>query len=98
MVRARMEGTELALDVADRGGIARTSGGYFSPYFTTKASGTGQGFPLCKIVEAHDGTIEVASTPGEGRCSSFVSRLWRRGVREREETFPGPPTLLSQNF
>ena len=69
MVRARMEGTELALDVADTGcGIApERLADIFSPYFTTKASGTGLGLSIVhKIVEAHDGTIEVASTPGEG--------------------------------
>ncbi|MFR9040939.1 MAG: two-component system sensor histidine kinase NtrB, partial [Bilophila wadsworthia] len=45
MVRARMEGTELALDVADTGcGIApERLADIFSPYFTTKASGTGLG-------------------------------------------------------
>ncbi|MFR0875935.1 MAG: ATP-binding protein [Bilophila wadsworthia] len=37
----------------------------FISYFTTKASGTGLSI-VHKIVEAHDGTIEVASTPGEG--------------------------------
>ena len=69
MVRARMEGTELALDVADTGcGIApERLADIFSPYFTTKASGTGLGLSIVhKSVEAHDGTIEVASTPGEG--------------------------------
>lgn len=69
MVRARMEGTELALNVADTGcGIApERLADIFSPYFTTKASGTGLGLSIVhKIVEAHDGTIEVASTPGEG--------------------------------
>lgn len=68
-VRGRMEGSELALDVADTGcGIApERLGDIFSPYFTTKASGTGLGLSIVhKIVEAHDGTIEVASTPGEG--------------------------------
>lgn len=68
-VRGRMEGSELALEVADMGcGIApERLADIFSPYFTTKASGTGLGLSIVhKIVEAHDGTIEVASTPGEG--------------------------------
>lgn len=68
-VRGRMEGSELALEVADTGcGIApERLADIFSPYFTTKASGTGLGLSIVhKIVEAHDGTIEVASTPGEG--------------------------------
>lgn len=68
-VRGRMEGSELALEVSDTGcGIApERLADIFSPYFTTKASGTGLGLSIVhKIVEAHDGTIEVASTPGEG--------------------------------
>ncbi len=37
------------------------------PFFTTKAKGMGVGFSICKrIVEAHKGRIEVASTPGKG--------------------------------
>ena len=68
-VRGRMDGPELVLDVADTGcGIApERLADIFSPYFTTKARGTGLGLSIVhKIVEAHDGTIEVFSTPGAG--------------------------------
>lgn len=48
----------------------------FTPYFTTKASGSGLGLPTTRrIVEAHDGEIEVVSE--EGRGTDFVIRLPR---------------------
>jgi signal transduction histidine kinase len=46
----------------------------FNPFFTTKESGTGLGMAISKkIVEAHDGTIDVVSEPGKG--SEFVVTL-----------------------
>lgn len=48
----------------------------FTPYFTTKAGGSGLGLPTTKrIVEAHDGSIDVLSEPGRG--TDFVIRLPR---------------------
>lgn len=46
----------------------------FTPFFTTKANGSGLG--LCnvrKIIDAHGGSIEVKSSPGKG--SKFVVKL-----------------------
>mgnify|MGYP000332094068 CR=1 FL=1 len=69
MVRAGWKVQSWRWDVADTGcGIApERLADIFSPYFTTKARRHGLGLSIVhKIVEAHDGTIEVASTPGEG--------------------------------
>lgn len=39
----------------------------FKPFFTTKTDGSGLGLTICRsIMEAHEGFIEVQSTPGRG--------------------------------
>jgi PAS domain S-box-containing protein len=46
----------------------------FNPYFTTKSSGMGIGLNICKqIIDAHQGTISVDSTIGQG--STFTVKL-----------------------
>jgi signal transduction histidine kinase len=49
----------------------------FSLYFSTKPGGTGLGLPMVKkIVEEHQGRVEVATEPGKG--STFTIWLRRR--------------------
>ena len=45
----------------------------FEPFHTTKSGGSGIGLALCaKIVDDHDGAIEVKSTPGHTSFSVFL--------------------------
>lgn len=45
----------------------------FTPFFTTKAQGTGLGLSTCrKIVEAHGGFLRVHSNPGKGTRFELV--------------------------
>jgi signal transduction histidine kinase len=39
----------------------------FNPFFTTKERGSGLGLPIVKsIIESHQGTMQIESSPGEG--------------------------------
>lgn len=59
----------VRIDVADTGsGIPpQVLEKIFSPFFTTKAQGTGLGLPICsKLIKLHDGDIRVASDDANG--------------------------------
>ena len=65
----------LAVSVTDTGcGMsAQTVAKLFTPYFTTKASGTGLGLTLAQqIVEQHGGEMKVFSRPGEGATFTIL--------------------------
>ena len=48
----------------------------FDPFFSTKASGTGLGLAIVKsIIEAHKGTISVASKPDIGTVFTIILPL-----------------------
>ncbi len=62
-------GDAWAVHVIDTGpGMdAETAERVFTPYFTTKASGSGLGLPTTKrLVEEHGGAVRVHSEPGRG--------------------------------
>jgi putative PEP-CTERM system histidine kinase len=50
----------------------------FQPFHTTKGDGLGIGlFQSKKIVEAHQGTIEVKSEEGQGTVAQIILPLWK---------------------
>src|SRR6184192_3748026 len=69
------DGNGLAVTIADHGvGIPDDlRPRVFEPYFTTKRDGTGLGLALVRqTIEAHNGSITVAETPGGGATFSIV--------------------------
>lgn len=88
-VRARTRGERAIIEVEDNGhGMdAATRDRIFEPFFTTRqGDGTGLGLSLSySMVAAHDGQIEVQSTPGAGTIFRVVLPL-----RAEAPSPPGP--------
>lgn len=75
-----LAGTEVWVRISDNaGGIAdEARDKIFDPFFTSREEGTGLGLALCrKIMDAHGGSIELESTPGQG--TEFLLTFPRRG-------------------
>jgi signal transduction histidine kinase len=80
------EGDEVAVRVVDDGGgvDAAVVDTIFSPFFTTRATGTGLGLPVVKrIAEAHGGRVRLENRPGVG--ATFVLMVPRAGPRTVED-------------
>ena len=75
-VGENLAGSEVWVRVRDNGPGMEPErlSNIFSPFYTTKEAGTGLGLALSKkVVDAHGGTLEANSAPGEG--SEFVLTL-----------------------
>jgi len=69
MIRTEAERRGVCLHVTDTGaGISREDlDRIFAPYYSTRPGGTGLGLPTVRrIVQEHEGTLEVHSDPGRG--------------------------------
>ncbi len=68
-INLHRQGREVIFDVTDCGcGIPfEKRAEIFSPFFTTKKNGTGLGLPIVKkIVDAHNGRLEIRDNPDRG--------------------------------
>jgi PAS domain S-box-containing protein len=75
-VEGRVDGSELALSVEDRGpGVeAAHREKIFMPFYSTKSDGAGFGLAIVgRIADLHGGTVEVDARPGGG--SRFILRV-----------------------
>jgi signal transduction histidine kinase len=90
---ARREGEQVVVEIRDSGpGLPpETARHVFEPFFTTKAEGTGLGLAIVRqAAEAHGGSVEVESTPGQGaafrlRLPMAVAEVLEHGAVEGSE-------------
>jgi len=75
---ARSGPEELTISVEDTGAgmDARTRGQAFDEFFTTKPAGSGMGLSFVRrVVEAHGGSVSIASELGRGTVVSVRLRV-----------------------
>jgi len=67
------ESVEVQISDNGKGIDIGTLGRVFNPFFTTKSKGSGLGLAICKrLVEQHNGTINVTNNPAGGTTFNIV--------------------------
>jgi signal transduction histidine kinase len=82
-IRSRSLGGGVLIQVEDQGpGIAKeVAEKMFSPFFTTKTTGSGLGLTICaQIIKAHGGVLRAENRPEGGARFSFILPLPRSGT------------------
>jgi len=75
-VRITITDTGIGMNNASLGKI-------FEPFYTTKTNGTGLGLPMVhKIIDIHNGKVEVTSSPGHGSTFSVWLPLYNSQTGE----------------
>ena len=75
IIRSNAQADTFKIDIIDTGpGIPQEQQGkIFDAYYSTRPGGTGLGLPTCRrIIEEHDGHIELHSEPGKGSNFTVV--------------------------
>ncbi len=83
----------VAISIRDTGpGIPPEQLAYiFEPYFSTKKEGSGLGLSIChSIIAKHEGSIEVASTPGTGTIFTILLPASGPGEEPAAAVAPAP--------
>ncbi len=84
-IEYRVVGRETIIDISDTGcGIdEEASARIFTPFFSTRPSGTGLGLPLVKkIVDLHNGRLSFKSAEGQG--TTFTVSLPSTALSEKQ--------------
>ena len=80
------ESPSIAISISDTGSgmSSQTMGSLFTPYFTTKASGTGLGLTIThQIIEQHGGEIKVRSQPDKGSVFTVLLPVDHEGRNQQ---------------
>jgi signal transduction histidine kinase len=76
IIRTNVQSDEVLIEIIDTGPgiLPEEQEKIFDPYYTTRSGGTGLGLPMCRrIIEEHNGHLELHSEPGKG--TRFVIEL-----------------------
>ena len=69
-----LQGTQLVIRVIDNGEGIQSPENLFTPYYTTKPSGSGIGLVFCQqVIEAHGGFMNIANRVNGSGCEVTVS-------------------------